>query len=94
MKAAISRNALALPVSAKDVLRAAVLRDSRVSFAANRAVIRDVCGYFRARTKLALGENAGMGKRLEYRLLTQGTRAGFFLSRVVSAGRRGGTWLR
>ena len=27
MKAAISRNALALPVSAKDVLRAAVLRN-------------------------------------------------------------------
>ena len=75
-------------------LRASVLRDSRANFAANRAVIRDVCGYFRARTKLALGENAGMGKRLEYRLLTQGTRAGFFLSRVVSAGRRGGTWLR
>ena len=75
-------------------LRAAVLRDSRASFAANRAVIRDVCGYFRARTKLALGESAGMGKRLEYRLLTQGTRAGFVLSRGVSAGRRGGTWLR
>lgn len=75
-------------------LRAAVLRDSRASFAENRAVIRDVCGYFRERTKLALGERPGLGKRLEYRMLTQGTRAGFFLSRLVSVGRSGGTYLR
>ena len=76
------------------LLRAAVLRDSRASFAANQAAIRDVCGYFRARTKLALGEGAGLGRKLEYRLLTGGTRAGFFLARLVSVGRRGGTWLR
>lgn len=75
-------------------LRQAVLRDSGKSFSACRETIRDVARYFRQRSRMALGEGASPGRRLEYFFLTCGTRAGFYLSRIVSLPRRGGTWLR
>ena len=74
-------------------LRSAVLRDSKEKYAQHRDGIRTVAVYFRARTKLAMGGDAGLGRRLEYRCLTSGTRIGFYLSRIVSLPRGSGTWL-
>ena len=75
------------------LLRAAVLRDSAENFKKSRAIIRRVTSYFHARTRMALGEHPGIGRRLEYFFLTSGTRTGFFLSRVVTLPKKGGTWL-
>ena len=75
------------------LMRAAVLRDSAENFKKSRAIIRRVMSYFHARTRMALGEHPGIGRRLEYFFLTSGTRTGFFLSRVVTLPKKGGTWL-
>lgn len=75
------------------LLRAAVLRDSKQNFDRARETIRHVTGYFRSRTRLALGDHPGLGRRMEYFFLTSGTRAGFYLSRLVSLPKKGGTWL-
>ena len=75
------------------LLRAAVLRDSADNYKKARATIRRVTSYFRARTRMALGEHPGVGRRLEYFFLTSGTRLGFYLSRIVTLPKKGGTWL-
>lgn len=74
-------------------LRSAVFRDSAQNFRKNRERLKWVAAYFRARTKLALGEKSGIGARAEYWLLTSGTRIGFYLSRLVTLPKKGGTWL-
>lgn len=71
-------------------LREAVLCDSAAEYRNAQKSIRKIATYFRQHAKYALGEQAGFGKKLEYFLLTSGTRAGFFLSRAVArAGKRG-----
>lgn len=76
------------------LLRAAVFRDSRENYRRHAKAIREITAYFRCRTHLALGDHAGIGRRLEYCFLTSGTRLGFYLSRLVSLPAQGGTWLQ
>lgn len=86
----VQSNAASLLLS----LRQAVLRDSRAHFRAKKASIAEIARYFRTHRRAALGERPGWGKRLEYFFLTCGTRSGFYLSRIVSLPRKGGTYLR
>lgn len=74
-------------------LRSAVFRDTPENFHKNCSRVKAVAAYFRKRRKLALGEKAPLPKTLEYLCLTSGTRAGFYLSRIVSMPKKGGTWL-
>lgn len=74
-------------------LRSAVFRDSKEKFDQHKESIRTITGYFRVHAGMALGERPGLGRRLEYRCITSGTRLGFYLSRLVSLPRRSGTWL-
>ena len=75
-------------------LRVAVFRDTRKAYSDNRAAIKRICAYFRARKKMALPENARWQAKLEYFFITSGTRAGFYCSRLASLPRKNGTWLR
>ena len=60
----------------------AVVRHSRKDFLPYRDRIRKVCAYFRSHTDWALGENRSLPRRIQYALLTSGTRTGMILSRV------------
>jgi len=74
-------------------LRSAVLRDSKEKFSEHRAGVRAVAAYFRERQEMALGNRPGLGRWMEFRCITSGTRLGFYLSRIVSLLRSSGTWL-
>ena len=74
-------------------LRAAVFRDTKEAFRANRDGIQRICRYFRLHKEMAC-KGANLPFRLEYHFLTCGTRLGFLLSRVISLPRKNGTWLR
>ncbi|MCQ2436800.1 MAG: glycosyltransferase [Clostridia bacterium] len=74
-------------------LRSAVLRDSTEAFKTNIETVKDVCGYFKAHKKEALGNRPGLLKTLEYTFMVSGHRLGFFLSRLTTMGTKSGTRL-
>ena len=73
-------------------LRAAVFRDGG-NYRKYAPRIRAVAAYFRSRRRMALGEGAGLRRKLEYAAITSGRRAGFYLSRLISLRSPKGTWL-
>lgn len=74
-------------------LRKAVFDDSRDSFRQYRDRIRAICADFRAHEAEAVG-NRGALARIEYRLMTGGSRAGFYLSRLTGVGTKKGSRLK
>lgn len=66
-------------------LREAVFRSAPGEFREYSGVIRETAAYFRQHTHTVLGDQAKLGKRMEYYFLTSGRRSGFYLSRLVAA---------
>lgn len=75
-------------------LRRAVVHSPLKEWFLYRKDIRRFTAFFRKNGKYVLEQFPGTGPKLEFFFLTSGTLPGFWLSRIVSLPKKGGTWLK